>query len=330
MSKITFLGSGNTLLSLIPFVFKKTNYEKVLVGYSPRHAKSLVNKSETFEQKLEFLANKYQKLSLYCIESLDVSEYEILCDSEIQISLGSPWIFKQKDIDKAPYLVHSHCTDLPRYRGGASTSWMLMSKYNKAAITIFRMNTGIDAGDLILKKNIIFPKNFSTPKEYDEFIEKRLFKQLKKFILDYQKTNHKKKEIRQDDSKSIYFPRLSSEVNSWINWNWSCHEIVQFIKAFSDPYGGAKTRVNKSKNLIIKIKKAKINQKDEGFHPFKNGLIYRIHDNKIYVACAPFSLEISKEFIEINNSELKVGDRLFTLSTDIDEAMSKRIFYLPK
>ena len=50
---------------------------------------------------------------------------------------------KQKDIDKAPYLVHSHCTDLPKYRGGASISWMIMSKYNKAAITIFRMNKGI-------------------------------------------------------------------------------------------------------------------------------------------------------------------------------------------
>ena len=47
-----------------------------------------------------------------------------------------------------------------------------MSKYQKAAITIFRMNTGIDAGDLILKKNIVFPNNFSTPREYDDFIEK--------------------------------------------------------------------------------------------------------------------------------------------------------------
>ncbi len=330
MRKITFLGSGNTLLKLIPFVLKKTNYEKVLVGYSPRHAKGLVNKSESFQEKLEFLVNKYNNLSIYCIESLDMPEYEILCNSEIQISLGSPWIFKQKDIDKAPYLIHSHCTDLPKYRGGASTSWMLMSKYKKAAITIFRMNAGIDAGNLIFKKNIIFPNYFSTVKEYDDFLEKKLFNQLKKFILDYVKRNHKKKEIRQDNSKSIYFPRLSSDLNSWINWNWSCHEIVQFIKAFSDPYNGAKTRVNKSSGLTIRIRKAKITRKDGSFHPFKNGLIYRINDNKIYVACAPFSLEISKEFIEINSFELKVGDRLFTLSKDIDEAMSNRVYYLPK
>ena len=330
MRKITFLGSGNTLLNLIPFVFKKTNYEKVLVGYSPRHAKGLINKSETFQEKLEFLVNKYQNLSLYCIESLDMPDYEILCDSEIQISLGSPWIFKQKDIDKAPYLIHSHCTDLPKYRGGASTSWMLMSKYKKAAITIFRMNKGIDAGNLILKKNIKFPNYFSTPREYDEFVEKRLLAQLKKFILDYYKTKYKKKEKNQDNSKSIYFPRLSSELNSWINWNWSCDEIVQFIKAFSDPYNGAKTRVNKSNQLIIRIMKAKINKKDGGFHPFKNGLIYRIYNDKIYVACAPFSLEISEYFIDVNNYELKVGDRLFTLSNDIDEAMSNRVYYLPK
>ena len=122
---------------------------------------------------------------------------------------------------------------------------------------------------------------------------------------------------------------MSSEIHSWINWNWSCYEIVSFIKAFSDPYKGAQTRVNKSQESLIRIRKAKVIKKDGSFHPFKNGLIYRINKNKIYVASSPYSLEILKESIEINGFDLKVGDRLFTLSLDIDNAMSNRVYYLP-
>ena len=45
-----------------------------------------------------------------------------------------------------------HNSLLPKYRGGASASWMLMSDHRKSAITIFKMDKGIDSGDLILKK----------------------------------------------------------------------------------------------------------------------------------------------------------------------------------
>tara|TARA_Y100000991_G_C21933590_1_gene331959 strand:- start:137 stop:1129 length:993 start_codon:yes stop_codon:yes gene_type:complete len=330
MKKITLLGSGQLLLNLIPFIFEDTQYNEILVGYAPRHGKGLIEPGKTFEQKLLEMSQKYKKLSIYCLDSLDDDKFNILCQSEIQISLGSAWIFKKRHIDKSPYLIHAHCTDLPKYRGGASSSWMLMSRYRNSAISIFRMNEGIDAGNLIYKRDFSYPESYKTPKEYDDLTEKELFISLKEFIIEFQQSAIVEDGIPQDDSLSIYFPRLSSDIHSWINWDWNCEEVISFINAFGNPYEGAKTRLTSIKDSYVSIRDAKIFDKDGTFHPFKNGLIYRIFKGKIYVACYPCSLEINDIAFGKDSNNLKVGDRFYTLSTDLDEAKSKRIYYLPK
>ena len=50
------------------------------------------------------------------MDNLDGNGWERVCKSDIQISLGSPWIFREKHIKMAPMLVHSHSTDLPLQR----------------------------------------------------------------------------------------------------------------------------------------------------------------------------------------------------------------------
>ena len=329
MKKITFFGNGDVLLNLIPFIFESTKYKTVYVGYAPRHSKSICNNGKTYEDNLKDYLKKYPNLSIFCFNDLDCKEYEKICKTDLQVSLGSAWIFKERHIQKANFLVHSHCTDLPKYRGGASSSWMLMSGYRKSAITIFKMDKGIDSGDLILKKEFQFPEHLSTPKGYSDYTEALLIKTLKKFVFNFIKKDRNYVLKKQDPEKATYFPRLSTEVHSWINWNWSCYEIISFVKAFGDPYCGAKTRVTSSTEKIIKIKSLKLFKKDGSFHPFKNGLIYRINDNKVYVAASPYAFEISDLF-EINkNLSLKTGDRLYTFSKDIDNANSTRVYFSP-
>ena len=330
MKKVTLLGSGKILLKLIPFIFEQTKYDQILVGYAPRHSKSIIQPGITFENKLLELSQKYRNLFTYCFDSLDDDKYDILCQSEIQISLGSAWIFKKQHIDKSPYLIHAHCTDLPKYRGGASSSWMLMSRYRNSAISIFRMNEGIDAGNLIYKRNFSFPESYTTPKEYDDLTTKELFISLKEFIKNFEDSKIIEKGSPQDKSISTYFPRLSSDIHSWINWDWDCEQVISFINAFGKPYEGAKTRLTSLNNSFVRIRDAKFYNKDGSFHPFKNGLIYRIFKNKIYVACHPYSIEINEISFQKKSHNLRLGDRFFSLSSDLDEAKSKRIYYLPK
>lgn len=322
---ITLFGSGNTLVDLISFSFDEAKFNKVLVCYAPRHENSICNDGRTLKDVLDKLSIKYPKLSIFCLKSLDDPEFDKLCVSDIQISLGSAWIFKDKHINKLNYLVHSHCTDLPKYRGGASTSWMLMSNYKKSATTIFRMNSGIDSGNLIVKDDFLYPNSYNTPQEYSDYTEQRLSALLKNFILDFCKNGLIKEGQPQNEESSTYFPRLSSEIHSWINWNWSCYDVVSFVRAFSHPYPGAKTRVTSKISNVLRIKELEVYEKDGKFHPFKNGIIYRINKDSIFVACAPYAIKIRN----LIDNKLKLGDRLYTLSKDIDNANSTRVYFSP-
>ena len=192
------------------------------------------------------------------------------------------------------------------------------------------MNEGIDSGDLIQKDQFKFPKSLKYPKDYNSFIDRLLYQSLKKFILKFKKSNNKPKQIKQDESKSIYFPRLSSDVHGWINWNWTCKDIILFIRAFSYPYSGAKSRISSNEEDIVRIFDANIYKKDGNFHPFKNGIIYRIYKDKVYVALSPFAIEINNFFEDNIGVKVRLGDRLFNLSKDLDKANSTRIFFGPQ
>ena len=329
MSRIALLGSGNVLIKLIPFIFNNNLYDEVLVGYAPRHESSICDSGKTFEEELKVLNNAYKNLFLYKIRSLDEENFDILCDSDLQISLGSPWIFKDRHIKKASYLVHSHSTDLPKFRGGASYSWMIMSRYRKSSITIYRMNEFIDSGDLIQKDDFEFPSIFTKPQEYILYAEKLILESLMKFISNFHISGKTLPEIKQNEAISTYFPRLSSDIHSWINWNWSCEDLVSFIRAFGEPYNGAKTRISSNHDDVLRIKSANVYKNDGKFHPFKNGIIYRIYEKRIYVVAAPYSLELT-DFFEVNKEvAIKQGDRFFNFSNDLDSANSKRIYFYP-
>ena len=80
--------------------------------------------------------------------------------------------------------------------------------------------------------------------------------------------------------EKYYWPRLNADQDGKIDWSWSVKDVVLFIKAFSYPFNGAFSFVNKNK---IKIFDANFSTKKK-FHPFQNGLIFRENKYEIFVA----------------------------------------------
>ncbi|KZR73701.1 hypothetical protein [Prochlorococcus marinus] len=333
MKTIALLGNGEVLLKLIEFIKKETSYDMILIGYAPRHARELSRENKKYEDVLVDYKERYKQIELIEMENLDCEGWRKICNSSMQISLGSAWIYKKRHIDMAPFLVHSHCTNLPKYRGGASSSWMLMSKHRKSAITIFRINERVDAGDLLVKNVFYYPEELISPAEYSRYTSKKLQECMEQFILRHESgIDDKIARKIQEEEDSTYFPRLSSSVHSWINWTWDADEIVSFIRAFSEPYKGAMTRITAKQEIIMNIYKAEVIEEEEKFHPFKTGLIYRKIGKKLYVACREKTIKI--QGYELSNDSGKgdkpfVGDRLYTLTDDIDCSMRTRVFYTP-
>jgi len=89
---------------------------------------------------------------------------------------------------------------------------------------------------------------------------------------------------------SFYWPKINSDIDGLINWNWNADEIIDFIRGFSKPYNGAFTFLKGKKIRIFDANKLKFTEK---FHPFQSGIIFRKDKNFLYVAARKYIIKIS-------------------------------------
>ena len=102
--------------------------------------------------------------------------------------------------------------------------------------------------------------------------------------------NKKMKLQKQSNKMSNSWRKLDTYNDAWINWNWEVKDISTFIKAFSEPHCGASTVINKNQRLFIT--KASVLKSKVKFHPFQYGMIFRIDNGCLYVACNKGILKI--------------------------------------
>lgn len=89
-----------------------------------------------------------------CLPVRDVNAPEFLEElrrlgADLLISVSCPQLFKQPLIDLPPQgILNIHGSILPRYRGVLPSFWMLANGEKKAGVSIYYVDTRIDAGEL--------------------------------------------------------------------------------------------------------------------------------------------------------------------------------------
>jgi methionyl-tRNA formyltransferase len=74
-------------------------------------------------------------------------------DTELVVSVSCPQIFDKPLIDLPPLgCLNVHGAILPDYRGIVPSFWMLANEEQRAGVSIFFVNTDIDAGDLCAQR----------------------------------------------------------------------------------------------------------------------------------------------------------------------------------
>lgn len=325
IKEVILLGGGNLLRELI--IWSKLQNIQVRVITSPRHEKEYTDnkKLSTFlkKEKIEYIVTKN-------INSKLVKNFIKNSKDVFYLSCGSAWIFGASTISSLfkDKLFNLHSTGLPQNRGGGGFSWQIMMGIKFGYCTLHLVNDGIDTGPIVKNEEFLFPATARKPIDYQEIAEKKNLEFIKNFIT---KNRYLKRNIMinsQQEYLSTYWPRLNSELNSWINWSMKPEEIEKFICAFDDPYTGAKTLIN---HKIVKIKDAYLSSQDGPFHSYQNGIIYRKGKNWLCVALTNFTLIINKIYDEKNKDifkKIKIGDRFTTPSIKL-ELSNKRIIYTP-
>lgn len=270
-------------------------------------------KSQLVKNNLKWIEKK--KLTLKFLQ-------KNIPEKSIGISLNSTWIFKNDIINFfKDRLYNYHDTPLPKFRGAAAYSWLILLEQKKWGITMHKITSSLDVGSIVKQKKFIFPKSCRIPQDFLDYksqFEKNFFSSFLDQLL-----AKKLVTFSQNGNFSTYWPRLITHYNGYINWNWDAKQIDLFIRSFDDPHPGSSTFVNGKKVLLKKC----FFHKNIKFHPFQSGLIFRITNEKIFVAGNGGYLiihEIYDNHNQLINDDLRVGFRFHTPQKFLETALTTR------
>ena len=213
-------------------------------------------------------ANLYKLKNINCDEALN-----ILADNKcnIALSISCRNIIKSPLIDFfAGKIFNLHDSFLPNERGGALNSWRILNGIDSMGCTIHHLDEGIDTGAIVLQKETKISKPYPKPIDY-LFAEVENGKWLIDVFIELILNSESIPSQKQDNEKSVYFPRLFTEKNGIIDLDWDIDHIERFIRAFSSPYPGAYSYY---RDKIIRFLDVIIDESmKKSFHPYGNGKV---------------------------------------------------------
>ena len=118
----------------------------------------------------------------------------------------------------------------------------------------------------------------------------------------------------------LYFPRLFTSENAYINWQWSIEEIERFICAFNAPYQGASTFIDNKRVYLSSVSL----DTEIDMHPYTAGLIVQLNNNQVLVATSGGLLRVKSIIYDGGNSvipNLKEGMRFHTPTNYIEQGL---------
>jgi RimJ/RimL family protein N-acetyltransferase/methionyl-tRNA formyltransferase len=245
----------------------------------------------------------------------------------IGIGLGEAWQFQAPLLNAFDgRLLDMMGVPLPRYRGGAHYTWAIMNQEIEwgcclQEVTANTVQGERDDGAIIVRKTYNVPHLAMTPKDwFDECVEREV-EFLAEFFQDVQR-GRVFDPVMPDERHSLFFPRLKTIEQGWIDWSWGGSDIADFINAFDAPYPGAHTTID---GTVVQLRGAEFFDDDE-YHPFTAGLILRIEKNFAVVATRGGVLHVES----IKGVDYRPGQRLFTSRERLEHALTYTPVYTAK
>ena len=145
-------------------------------------------------------------------------------------------------------IINVHGSLLPKYRGAAPIQWAVLNGDTKTGITIIDIESKLDAGAMLLKKEIEIKREDTTASMFE-----KLAILGKDALLEtiYNIENDKVKREIQDDNLATYAPMIEKEMGV-IDFNKSCIEIQNKVRGMNGIFT-AKAKLGENDYKIWKI-----------------------------------------------------------------------------
>jgi methionyl-tRNA formyltransferase len=318
-----FTGAVSWLLPAIDFALN--NQIECYVFAVSRHLAEIFDEQRelTFHQVLNEKGISY----FHCDDINTSLEFKQLATKEsIGIGIGEAYTFNSETLALLDRNFFDFMTiRMPKYRGGAHFTWQILQQSRIGAWYIQMINEkmipgGYDQAEILRIHEYIIPSWARIPADYFKVADKEGLIAFINFINDIL-TNKSFTPTWLPENFSLYLPRLYTLKHGYIDWRWTGEEIERFICAFDNPYAGASTFCNGDRAFV---KSAQFERGEGLFHPFMNGIIYRIYNGKMFVSVSNGTIIIDVITNENGISILetfKTGFRLYTPIYLLEEAM---------
>jgi methionyl-tRNA formyltransferase len=150
--------------------------------------------------------------------------------------MGWPYLVREPILDLAP-CIGMHPTALPRRRGGAPMNWTLLDGEVSSAVTLFRLQPGVDDGPILAQETFHIGWN-----DYVSDVAAKIYDLTEKLVQRSALALAADTAVwtPQADSEATYTRRRTPE-DGRINWNDSSVRIRNLVRATSHPFPGAFT-----------------------------------------------------------------------------------------
>lgn len=153
---------------------------------------------------------------------------EIPCDVIVVVAFGQ--ILSREILDIPRYgCINVHASLLPRWRGAAPIQWAILEGDEKTGLTTMQMDTGIDTGDILLKKEIEI-----SHEETGESLHDRLAELSGELLLETLRLAEagELQPIPQKDEESCYAKMLTKDLGR-LNMNEEAVKLERYIRGLN-------------------------------------------------------------------------------------------------
>lgn len=244
--RVIALGRTKLLYDTIKFLHEH-DIEIVLIGTCQEAPEYNINVS-SFKQLADSIGADF-----FCdthINTEERIEQIIMLKPDIAISVNWIGLISQDIINCFPNgILNCHAGDLPRYRGNAVANWAIINGEREIVLSIHKMDSGLDTGDIVLQKRFSIDENMKIGELYRLF-EKSVPKMFYKSVIGLKDGSIIQKPQEKNPSKALRcYPRIPSD--SYLEWVKSAEYLNKIVRASSEPFLGAYTYLNGEKIVIL-------------------------------------------------------------------------------
>lgn len=281
--RIIFFGTSEFAAKILQCLVKKNISIQAIVT-QPDRAKNRSSKL-VFSPVKQLAIQSCSNVSIFQPEKASHPEFiqtmkQLAPDLMIVVAYGQILKKELLDIPKlAP--INIHASLLPKYRGAAPIQRCLMQGEDKTGITIIKMNSQMDAGEIILRQALTIGQNMTFQELEEKLIDLSNVLLLK--VIDQFKTNSVVYQP-QDESQVSFAPKILTE-DMKINWSCSAFEIHNLVRALSLKPGAWCYLKENGKKKRVKILLSELSNRSG--NPGE-----AIEDDSLIVGCAVGSIKI--------------------------------------